>query len=132
MNDQTPTRSSSLGNSQGRSDQVDQMRSQGGQNVSCHFVLFQSVVPQFHIKCFHLELVNEVKALKMEVQGLKRTIGDMAGQQSELLRLVKSLKKSNDVSHFDLRKSCHTVCLPKCIPQYLITTKLFAFRFHRS
>ena len=77
--------------------------------------------------------MNEVKALKMEVQGLKRTIGDMAGQQSELLRLVKSLKKSNDTSHFDLGKSCHTVCLPKCIPQYLIiTTKLFAFRFHTS
>ena len=32
----------------------------------------------------------------------------MAGQQSELLRLVKSLKKSNDAIHFDLGKSCHT------------------------
>ena len=68
MHHQTPTRSSSLGNSQARSDQVGQMASQ--------------------------ELMNEVKALKMEVQGLKRTIGDMAGQQSELLRLVKSLKKA--------------------------------------
>jgi hypothetical protein len=48
--------------------------------------------------------MNEVKVLKVEVQGLKRNIADMAGQQSELLRLVKSLKKGNDASHFDLGK----------------------------
>ncbi len=57
--------------------------------------------------------MNEVKVLKVEVQGLKRTIADMAGQQSELLRLVKSLKKGNDASHFDLGKCSHTVCVTK-------------------
>ena len=57
--------------------------------------------------------MNEVKALKVELQGLKRTIADMTGQQSELLRLVKSLKKSNEASHFDLGKCCHTVSVTK-------------------
>ncbi len=53
--------------------------------------------------------MNEMKSLKAEVHGVKRSISQLTEQQGELFHLVKSLKKTSEASHFDMGKCCHTV-----------------------
>ena len=55
--------------------------------------------------------MNEIQSLKNEVLSLKRTVSEVTKHPDELIRLVKSLKKSNDAKNFDMGKCCHTVCV---------------------
>ena len=51
----------------------------------------------------------EIKTLQSEMASLKRGFKTIADQQSELLQLMKSMKKGAEASQFDLAKCCHTV-----------------------
>ena len=62
------------------------------------------------LKFFFLDLMNELKHLKEEIQTLQRKVDEGNRRQDALHQIVKSLKKSNEAKNFDMSKCCHTVC----------------------
>ena len=56
----------------------------------------------------------EIKTLQSEMASLKRGFKTISDQQSELLQLMKSMKKGAEASQFDLAKCCHTVSYTNC------------------
>ncbi|CAB3984658.1 Hypothetical predicted protein [Paramuricea clavata] len=67
------------------------------------------------------DLINEMKSLKDEVHCLKRSISQLTEQQGELFRMVKSLKKTSEASHFDMGKCCHTENVNRILAQFYCT-----------
>ncbi|CAB3991827.1 Hypothetical predicted protein [Paramuricea clavata] len=57
-----------------------------------------------------------MKSLKAEVHGLKRSISELTEQQRELFRMVKSLKKTSEASHFDMGILAQFYCTNGCYP----------------
>ena len=62
------------------------------------------------LKFFFLDLMNELKHLKEEIQALQRKVDEGNRRQDALHQTVKSLKKINEAKNFNMSKCCHTVC----------------------